>query len=399
MQKKIMNSVVIAAGGSGSRMGSEIPKQFLPLCGVPVVVRTLKKFERCTLVDEIIIVTNNCYIDHMQGLVESFKINKVTVVTEGGRSRQESVMNGLKYVRGEYVFVHDAARPLVTEEQIERVILAAHKFGAAALGISAKDTLKEADEENVILSTIDRVNKFLIQTPQGAKTDVLYKAHKHAAENNISVTDDCALLELNNQKVKIIDGSALNLKLTTPDDMILAEGIIYTLCQSKNEDEREKSKMRVGFGYDVHKLVENRDLIIGGVKIPYELGLLGHSDADVLLHAISDALLGAAALGDIGKHFPDTDDKWKGADSLKLLSAVGSMLTDKGFKVINIDATIIAQKPKMVDYIVRMREKIAEALKLSVDDVSIKATTTEKLGFCGRGEGIAAEAICMIDSI
>ena len=154
--------------------------------------------------------------------------------------------------------------------------------------------------------------------------------------------------------------------------------------------------MRIGLGYDVHKLTENRDLILGGVKIPYELGLLGHSDADVLLHAIMDAMLGAAALGDIGKHFPDTDEEWRGADSLELLKAVSSLLSENGYSVINIDATVIAQRPKLASYISDMRKNIAEALSLPVDFVSVKATTTEKLGFCGRGEGIASEAICLI---
>ena len=154
--------------------------------------------------------------------------------------------------------------------------------------------------------------------------------------------------------------------------------------------------MRIGLGYDVHKLTENRDLILGGVKIPYELGLLGHSDADVLVHAIMDSLLGAAALGDIGKHFPDTDEEWRGADSIELLKAVGRLLSENNYVVGNIDSVIIAQKPKLAPYIEQMRTNIANALNLSADKVSVKATTTEKLGFCGRGEGIAAESICMI---
>lgn len=154
--------------------------------------------------------------------------------------------------------------------------------------------------------------------------------------------------------------------------------------------------MRIGLGYDVHKLTENRDLILGGVKIPYELGLLGHSDADVLVHAIMDSLFGAAALGDIGKHFPDTDEEWRGADSIELLKAVGRLLSENNYVVGNIDSVIIAQKPKLAPYIEQMRTNIANALTLSADKVSVKATTTEKLGFCGRGEGIAAESICMI---
>ena len=155
--------------------------------------------------------------------------------------------------------------------------------------------------------------------------------------------------------------------------------------------------MRVGLGYDVHKLTENRDLILGGAKITYELGLLGHSDADVLVHAIMDSLLGAAALGDIGRHFPDTDEKWRGADSIELLKAVGKLLAENGYSICNIDSIVIAQKPKLAPYIEQMRQNIANALNLSVDKVSVKATTTEKLGFCGRGEGIAAEAICGIE--
>ena len=347
------------------------------------------KFETCSDIDEIIVVVRDCDIETVKILLDEYKITKLTRIVKGGATRQASVLNGINAASGRFVFIHDAARPFVTPEQISEVVNETHRFGAAALGVPIKDTLKTVKKDGMISETVDRENKYSIQTPQGFEIEMIRAAHREAERKGVSVTDDCALAELSGASVKVVEGSSLNIKLTTPEDIILAEGIL-------NSKKGETEQVRVGLGYDVHRLVKERELILGGIKIPYELGLLGHSDADVLLHSIMDAMLGAAALGDIGTHFPDTDEKWRGADSCMLLAAVRNILKENGFSVVNIDATIIAQKPKLADFIPHMREKISEVLEISAACVSVKATTTEKLGFCGRGEGIAAEAICMI---
>ncbi len=377
---------IIAAAGSGSRMKSDTSKQFIELNGIPVLIRTLLAFDRADKIDGVIIVTRKNDINAVKDMVKAYNIKKVLTVAVGGDTRQESVSNALALTDSEYVLIHDGARPFITPEQINSVVLALSENDAAALGKPITDTLKIA-ENGFISGTQERSALYGIQTPQGFKTTVIKAAHKAAKENGLSVTDDCALCESMGIKIKIIEGSSSNIKITTPDDLPLACGILNSL---------EVSNMRIGSGYDVHRLVQGRPLIMGGVNIPFELGLLGHSDADVLIHAIMDAMLGAAALGDIGKHFPDTDDKWKGADSMKLLDAVNNLLKANGYSVHNIDATIIAQKPKMADFIPQMRENVAAVLKISTDFINIKATTTEKLGFCGRGEGIAAEAVCTI---
>ncbi|MBQ3573579.1 MAG: 2-C-methyl-D-erythritol 2,4-cyclodiphosphate synthase [Clostridia bacterium] len=389
LTKQIRTSAIIAAAGSGTRMNSKTSKQFITLAGIPVLARTLLAFEGASEVDEVIIVTREDDITAVWDLVNKYEIKKVTDVIIGGDTRQESVMKALDCVKGDKVLIHDGARPFVTPEQINSVANALEDCDAAALGVPVKDTLKRADANGYIAETCDRSSLFSIQTPQGFKTELIKKAHKYAKESGTEVTDDCALCENLGICVKIIQGSASNIKITTPDDLEVAQGLLKNM--------ESEYKMRVGFGYDVHKLVEGRPLIIGGVNIPYERGLLGHSDADVLLHAIMDALLGAAALGDIGKHFPDTDEKWRGADSTKLLERVGALLVENGAKIVNIDATIIAQKPKMAPYIEKMVKIVEETLNLPEGSVNIKATTTEKLGFCGRGEGIAAEAICGIE--
>lgn len=377
---------IIAAAGSGSRMKSGTSKQFIELNGIPVLIRTLLAFDKAEKIDGVIIVTRKTDIETVKDMVKTYGIKKVLTIAVGGETRQDSVSNALKVTDSEYVLIHDGARPFITSEQINSVASALSENDAAALGKPVTDTLKIV-KNGYISGTQERASLYGIQTPQGFKTSVIKDAHKAAKENGLSVTDDCALCEHMGIKIKIIEGSSSNIKITTPDDLPIAMGILNSL---------EGRDMRIGSGYDVHQLVENRPLIMGGVNIPYELGLLGHSDADVLLHAIMDAMLGAAALGDIGKHFPDTDAKWKGADSMKLLEAVNILLKSNGYSVHNIDATIIAQKPKMAEFIPQMRENVASTLGISIDFVNIKATTTEKLGFCGRGEGIAAEAVCTI---
>ena len=283
--------------------------------------------------------------------------------------------------REELVAIHDAARPFVSREVITAALRAAACTGAAAPAVPVKDTIKVADAQGRVQATPDRATLYAVQTPQCFSRRLYLQALEQVTGDKASlVTDDCSLFELAGLPVTLTQGSYDNYKITTKEDL-----------------QKEKT-MRIGHGYDVHRLVEGRKLILGGVEIPYEKGLLGHSDADVLLHAVMDAVLGAAALGDIGKHFPDTDPAYKGADSMALTRAVADMIREKGYRVGNIDATILCQAPKLAPHIAAMRRNIADAFGIPVETVSVKATTEEHLGFTGKGEGIAVHAVTLLET-
>ena len=306
-------------------------------------------------------------------------ITKLDAVVEGGAQRQDSVYNALREAGRldpgtAYVLVHDAARPFVTEDVVQEVIRGAFDRGAAVPCVAVKDSLRENEGERS--RCVDRSRFFAVQTPQGFRKELLDEAYEKACKDGFSGTDDASLVERLGYNVEIVDGDYDNIKITTKEDLPMEN--------------------RIGTGFDVHRLVEGRKLILGGVEIPYEKGLDGHSDADVLIHALMDALLGAAAMGDIGRHFPDTDDAYKGISSMKLLDRVNNILAENMYSIGNADITVIAQKPKLSPYIEKMRENIADVLGIGKDLINIKATTTEKLGFTGRGEGIAAEAVCSI---
>ena len=288
--------------------------------------------------------------------------------------------------------IHDGARPLVTADVIARTLESAQKFGSGVAAVALKDTVKRVDEDSVVVDTPPRDKLRAVQTPQTFEAGLIRKAHAAYALGE-RATDDAALAERMGVAVHLTEGDVENIKLTTPEDMLLARQVILR----REGQKEEKPMVRIGHGYDVHRLVENRKLILCGVEIPYALGLLGHSDADVALHALMDALLGAAALGDIGRHFPDTDPAYKGADSGKLLDHVVALLEEKGYTVGNVDVTIICQRPKLKDYIEQMRENVARHLKVDIDCVNIKATTTEKLGFEGEGLGISSHAVACIE--
>lgn len=305
---------------------------------------------------------------------------KPCTVVQGGATRADSVRSGLAEAEGELVAIHDAARPFVSEAVITAVLTAAAADGAAAPAVPVKDTIKIADGAGRVAATPDRASLYAVQTPQCFRRSLYLQALSAVAGEKASrVTDDCSLFELAGLPVTLTEGDYANYKITTKEDL-----------------QKEKA-MRIGHGYDVHRLVEDRKLILGGVEIPFEKGLLGHSDADVLLHAVMDAVLGAAALGDIGQHFPDNDPAYKGADSLQLTREVAKIIAAHGYRVGNIDATILCQRPKLAPHIPAMREKIADAFGLPVDAVSVKATTEEHLGFTGEGLGIAAHAVALIE--
>jgi 2-C-methyl-D-erythritol 2,4-cyclodiphosphate synthase len=298
------------------------------------------------------------------------------------------VANGLAALPAEttLVGIHDGARPLIDPDTVAAVIEAAVECGGAAVAVPVKDTLKRTDENGIIIDTPDRTHLWRVQTPQVFDRAALCAAMDAAVAEGKDYTDDCQLMEAAGHKVRLVTGLDTNLKLTTPEDIRLAQALMA----------KEATKMRIGHGYDVHKLVEGRDLILGGVKIEYEKGLLGHSDADVLTHAVMDALLGAAALGDIGKLFPDNDPAYKGADSIELLRHVAARIGEEGYTIGNIDATILCQRPKLAPHIPQMRQILADACGVDVACVSVKATTEEGLGFTGSGEGIAAHCVCLL---
>ncbi len=391
--KKI--AVIIAAAGSGKRMGSGINKQYLYIGDMPVIARTIKAFNENPMVDEILVVLRESETEYFkQEILNKYHFAKVKKVVIGGAQRQDSVFNAVKQLDSnvDYVLIHDGARPLIKQENINTLIEAVDLYGAAAIGVPVKDTIKIA-EDSWLCSTPDRKTLFSVQTPQGFRKDLIRRAFEKAEEENFYGTDEASLLERLNQKVYIVMGDYSNIKITTIEDLAVAEALL-----KMNPDRSQGgSTMRVGTGYDVHAFAENRKLILGGVEIPFEKGLMGHSDADVLLHAIMDALLGACALADIGKYFPDTDENYRGISSLILLEKVGDLIGSEGYEICNIDATVIAERPKIAPYIHQMIKHIAEVLKIQEDKVNIKGTTTEGLGFIGREEGIAAQAIVAVE--
>lgn len=382
-------TAILVAAGQASRMQG-IDKQFARLGPWPVVLHSALLFDRMPEIQKIVVVTRPDQQERMKALFDAYPFKTPVELVPGGSTRQESVQNGIA-AAGDcgYLAIHDGARPLVREEEVRRVLQDAERYGAATLGVLVKDTIKLAAADHSIETTPPRDRLYQIQTPQVFERTLYLHAAQSARERGQDFTDDCQLAEADGKKVYITQGSYTNLKITTPEDLALAETL--------GGFGKEEPKMRIGHGYDVHRLTEGRKLILGGVEIPHTVGLLGHSDADVLLHAIMDALLGAAALGDIGKHFPDTDPAYKGADSLALLQEVVRILSEHGYDIGNLDATILAQKPKLAPYIPAMREKIAKACGIPVDAVSVKATTEEKLGFTGACEGIAAHAVALIE--
>jgi 2-C-methyl-D-erythritol 4-phosphate cytidylyltransferase/2-C-methyl-D-erythritol 2,4-cyclodiphosphate synthase len=370
--------VVLAAAGSSQRMGGGTNKILLPLEGMPILAYSLSTFAQCPFVAQIVIVARREDMAAVEGLAQEWG-KKVSVV-EGGRERQESVYLGLQALGPdiEWVLVHDAARPFVTQEMIENVLAACKEHSAATVAVPVTDTIKVV-EGDLVQKTLPRDKLWAVQTPQAFLRELLVSAHQSAAAEGVIVTDDCALVERFGGRVVVVSGDYSNIKITTAADLGRGGGKVAAPL--------------IGYGFDVHRMVTGRRLVLAGVEIPYELGLLGHSDADVAAHAVSDALLGAAGLGDIGDLFPDTDPKYAGADSMVLLGEVVQLLNEHGLRPWNVDLTIVAQKPKLSPWKGKMRRGLGKVLGLPESRVGLKFTTTEGLGFTGRGEGIAAHAV------
>lgn len=388
MEKRV--SAVLVAAGSSTRMGFD--KLGFDLGGETVLHRSIRAFEQCPAVSEIILVVGK---NHEFAAQQAKDCAKPVCLVPGGATRAESAKNGVLQAREPLVAIHDAARPFVSRVVIEAALEAAAACGAAAPAVPVKDTIKQAvcgDGRTVpagciVHTTPERSGLYAVQTPQCFDRAEYLAALAELDEAKARlVTDDCSLFELTGRSVQLTQGDYANLKITTREDL-------------PAERKEEEHPMRIGHGYDVHRLVEGRKLIMGGVEIPFEKGLLGHSDADVLTHAVMDAVLGAAALGDIGKHFPDNDPAYAGADSLKLAQRVGEILHENGWKIGNIDATVLCQRPKLAPHIPAMRTNLAAAFGLPVEAVSVKATTEEHLGFTGEGLGIAAHAVALIEAV
>ena len=379
MNNKKKTAVIIAAAGTGKRMGSSIPKQYLKIGGEPILLKSIRAFCDNKEIDWIVVVTNGDYIQACLEMKDRYGLDKIQAVIEGGEERQDSVYRAIVEIDRlcpeiEYVLVHDGARPFVRQETINAVLEAAEEKGAAVACVPVKDSIRqEKDGES---ANLPRQRLYAVQTPQGVQKEILRKAYEQAFADGYYGTDDATLAERIGQSVALVRGTYDNIKITTREDMPM--------------------ESRVGTGFDVHQLKEGLPLVLGGVKIPFEKGLLGHSDADVLVHALMDALLGAAALGDIGRHFPDTDPQYHGISSMELLRRVKGMLDKNGWRVGNVDITLMAQRPKIKSLIGDMTDNLSKTLDLETCRINIKGTTTERLGFVGREEGIAAQAVCLL---
>jgi 2-C-methyl-D-erythritol 4-phosphate cytidylyltransferase/2-C-methyl-D-erythritol 2,4-cyclodiphosphate synthase len=371
-------AVLIVAAGKGERAGTELPKQYEPLAGRPMLRRTVEAFHGYPVQVVIGAGQQDLAAAALAGL------DLPTPVT-GGATRQESVRLGLEALAKDspdFVLIHDAARPLISPQAIGAVVAALDAGADGALPmLAASDTLRRRDADGR-WSLVPRENLYRAQTPQGFVYAKIAKAHRdHARED---VTDDVALAELAGLKVEMVAGEEKNIKVTRKADFALAERLLGA------------NDVRTASGYDVHKFKDGDHIWLCGIKVAHSHGLEGHSDADVGLHAITDALLGCIGEGDIGEHFPPTDERWRGAPSWKFLGHAAKLVADRGGTINNVDVTIICERPKVGPHRAAMREKIAEILKIEPSRVSVKATTTEGLGFTGRREGIAAQAIATV---
>jgi 2-C-methyl-D-erythritol 4-phosphate cytidylyltransferase/2-C-methyl-D-erythritol 2,4-cyclodiphosphate synthase len=379
MDKNSKVSVIIVAAGSGVRLGNQTPKQYLPLNGKVILEQAIEKFLNNKNIDNIQLVVSREHEIYFKLIVEKYNIQ----FCFGGASRQESVRLGLEAIfknAPNKILIHDAARPFVNDEIIDAVVEALETEKAVIPVKKLKDTIKEISGD-YIGKTHNRENFVLVETPQGFKFDLIYYLHQKFKNENF--TDDASLCEAENIAVKYIAHNFDNSKITTQEDFL----------------KYNKMQIRVGNGFDVHAFEEGEHLILCGVKIPFNKKFKAHSDGDVAWHALTDAILGAIGKGDIGEIFPDNDPKWKNANSIIFLQKATELMKEQNFEISNIDITIIAEKPKLFEFKNQMKINTANALGISSDKVNIKATTTEKLGFTGRGEGLAVQASVSINSI
>lgn len=384
-------SAIIAAGGRGARLGGDRPKQFLSLGGRPVLQRSVDAFVLSDPIADVVVALPRGLVDDAPDYLRGCA--KPVEIVEGGERRQDSVANAFALVAGraDVVVVHDAARPLVSADLIRRTVEAAIECGAAIAALPATDTVKRGDASRIIVDTLPRGEIFLAQTPQAFRVGVLRDALA-LASRSADATDEAALAEQAGHRVRLVDGDPRNLKITDADDLEMAERLIGAPARSL----ADVTTLRIGNGYDLHRLVAGRRLILGGVIIPFDKGLDGHSDSDAVCHAVTDAVLGGAAAGDIGRHFPDTDATWKDADSLALLGRAARIVAEAGFVVINVDVVVIAERPRLAPYVDAMRANLARVLGVGIDRVSVKGKTNEGVDSTGTGASIAVHAVALV---
>ena len=376
-------AVLLVAAGRGERAGGAVPKQYAPLLGKPILRRALEAFMGNPRVSMIQVVIGSGDQEHFARATRGLNLLPTLA---GGPTRQHSVMHGLEALahrKPEHVLIHDAARPLVTRDVIDSVIAAleAGADGAVPL-LPVADTLRK--KQNGHWVTVPRDGLLRAQTPQGFKFAKIFEAHRRFAQED--VTDDMALAELAGLHVEAVAGEVSNMKVTNPEDFALAEAQLRARL----------GESRTGMGYDVHRFAPGDHVWLCGVKVPHDHALEGHSDADAGLHALTDAILGAIGEGDIGQHFPPSDPRWRGAPSSRFLDHAAALVHDRGGAIVHCDVTIICERPKIGPYREAMRARIAEILRLDGTRVNVKATTTEGLGFEGRREGLAAQAVATV---
>ena len=377
--------VVLAAGRSARLGGAD--KLLAPLDGRPVLAHSLAAIAACAELTDVVVVTSASNRAAVARVARACGGGKVRALVTGGAERQDSVAAGLAALPNvEIVAIHDGARPLVVAEDFAAGVRAAQSAGAAVAGAPMVDTVKRVDANERVVETPTRSELRAIATPQVFRRELLARAHAAACAAGVSATDDGALVERLGEPVVVFPTRLRNLKITTADDLLIAESLLGVAAET----------LRTGIGIDSHRFAAGRRLVLGGVEIPACDGLDGHSDADALTHAIIDALLGAAGLGDIGQHFAPQDPEWAGADSVGLLGRVLAMMSEVGARPHGVDATVIAERPRLRPHIDAMRERLAEALGLTTAQVNVKATTAEGMGALGRAEGIQAHAVATV---
>ena len=385
--------VIIVAAGSSTRMGGG-DKQFADLNGEPVLGHSLRVFARCRHVAGIALVLSSDNLDRGRRLVSDAGLDDLVICVQGGERRQDSARIGLGALKSsvaetEFIAVHDGARPFVDDSMIERGLATARVTGAAVAGVAVKDTIKACGSNRVVTKTLDRRGLWAIQTPQIFRTGVLSAAYETVTAE---VTDDAAMVEVGGGLVAVFDGHPENIKITTPDDLLVA-GLIASRRQGV---EPSTGEQRWGTGFDGHRFVSGGPLRLGGVDVPFDRHLEGHSDGDVLLHALSSSILGAASLGDLGSVFPSSDQQLAGIDSGVILARCVEMARSGGWAVTHLDATIVAQRPKLAGHLRDMAMQIATTANIPLTSVNIKVTSTDGVGAIGAGEGIAAQAIATL---
>jgi len=384
-------AALIVAAGRGHRVGAALPKQYLGLSGIPVLRHAVERFANHPGIGLVQVVIAEADLPLYDASLAGLDLPPPVT---GGATRQRSVLNGLEALAGrdiDLVAIHDAARPLVDADTITRTLEAAARDGTdgALAAVPLADTLKRADGEAMVSATVSRQFLWRAQTPQVFRFERILAAHRAIAQlghdDATALTDDSAVAEMAGYRVALVESPEGNFKITTNADLARAERELALAMET-----------RTGTGFDVHSFGPGNAVTLCGVSVPHAQGLAGHSDADVALHALTDALLGTIGAGDIGMHFPPSDPQWSGASSDRFLRHAADLVTQRGGRIINLDVTIVCERPKVGPHRERMRTRVAEILGIAVDRVAVKATTTEKLGFTGRGEGIAAQAIATV---